>query len=276
MNKELGQNLKYTLDKAPVVEVILGIQFRPIAALNSYQLARFCNSIASEFDSATIEDVSPLELQYEKFGDDRQLGDIRTFGVPISQGTHPRYRIANQKRSRMIQIQNGRFHYNWMKKDEEYPHYETVRAKFDQLFSKFQSFVRDQRIGIIEGDQWEITYVDLMPKGLMWTKVSEIPRLFKGGLLIPADELSMEPDALTAKVNFEIVPKKGRVYVDVQHAYSLENGGKVEVIRMDTTARGPIINGEDGLNVGHSAVSKIFKELMSAEAFKTWGCSYVS
>ncbi len=68
----------------------------------------------------------------------------------------------------MIQVQNGRLHLNWLGRGQ-YPRYATIRPEFDQALAAFTAFVADEDLGEIRANQREITYVNQIPKGPLWS-----------------------------------------------------------------------------------------------------------
>src|SRR5262249_28086253 len=113
-------------------------------------------------------DAPLLADQFELFGDERQWGfpGIQVRVGPI--GGPGRLQITNAAGDRMIQLQSNRFHYNWQKRDAVYPSYQTMRAEFDALFATFKTFAAEAKLGEVVPNQWELTYVDQIPRGALW------------------------------------------------------------------------------------------------------------
>ena len=70
--------------------------------------------------------------------------------------------------------------------------------------------------------------------------------------------------------HYEIEPNRGRLHVDVQSA-KRESEEEAEILIMKLTARGPIATTSDsilgdGLNFGHEAIVRAFKEITGAPA----------
>jgi len=86
----------------------------------------------------------------------------------------------------MVQLQNGRFHYNWLgNSGEEYPRYRIVKPEFEALYAEFKQFLSDEGLGMPTENQWEITYLNQIPQGGgLWNKVSSLRLLIFTGLLL--------------------------------------------------------------------------------------------
>ena len=73
-----------------------------------------------------------------------------------------------------IQIQNGRLHFNWLGQGgAEYPRYETVSNEFFSHLNRFKQFLAGLDLGGFKPNQWEITYVNHIPKETVWNNPSE-------------------------------------------------------------------------------------------------------
>lgn len=117
-----GRFPKY--QRPPIIELVLGVQFDVLPGFTSGHAGWFWKEIVgSEWKSSDAMPIADL---------------TETFGSPIpnkmtmqfQQAVAPRLMIENASGDRLIQVQSSRFHYNWRKRDGEYPHYESVFAEF--------------------------------------------------------------------------------------------------------------------------------------------------
>ena len=183
--------------------------------------------------------------------------------------------MKNSDESRMLQIQNGRLIYNWIGQDgEEYPRYsDNIRPEFDEYFGRFESFVGGLGIDTVEPNQWEVTYVNQLPKGTVWERPADWAKLFKG---IPGpfmDTASASLESFQGRWRYEIPPKLGRLHVEVQHGRMGSSEG-CEALVLKLTARGAITKELDlgaGLDRGRDVIVTSFRDMMSAEARERWG-----
>ena len=173
----------------------------------------------------------------------------------------------------MIQVQQSCFHYNWKRRDQSYPSFHGVRAEFDKQFSRFRDFLAASGLGELCPNQWELTYVDSIPRGELWQTVGDWHRVLPGLLSGPPliDEIC--PENASGEWNFEITPRRGRLHVAVRQARIADTSETVLLVQ--TTARGPI--GRDatedlaaGLALGHTAAVRTFFRITSAEAHGYW------
>lgn len=192
-----------------------------------------------------------------------------------------RIQISNVTQDQMIQLQNGRLHFNWVgSSGAEYPRYPSVRAEFSSVFEHFIQYARDKGLGEVQPNQWEVTYVNHIPQGTVWNDPKDWG-FFRS--------LQTDSTAMNSLVQFEsfggewhyiIPPQKGRLHVQWRHGRrsGSPESPEQEVVILTLTARGPIDRGSDaetiplsGLDLGHEVIVKSFRMLMSEDANKHWG-----
>ncbi len=256
----------------PVVETVLGVQFEPIRSLTNAHLGAFWQTLG--LDWPNVVDAPPLEQQFEQFGDERTWGPL---GLQLKLTSEPasRLQIRNKSNDRMIQVQNGRFHLNWLgQAGGEYPRYNNVRPEYDKLFSRFCAFVKNQSLGDLRLNQWEVTYVNHIPKGTLWNAPSDVPSVSLLFASPPPLPMVAGPESLSGAWHFEITPKKGRLHVEIRHGRRTTPDDK-EILIITLTARGSLSPADPrydvGLDAGHEAIVRSFKALTTEKAHQIWG-----
>lgn len=256
----------------PVVETVLGVQFEPIRGFTNAHLGAFWQTLG--LDWPNVADAPPLEQQFEQFEDERTWGPL---GLQLKLTSEPssRLQIRNKLNDRMIQVQNGRFHLNWLgQAGGEYPRYRNVRPDFDKLFARFGALVKDYQLGELKLNQWEVTYVNHIPKGSLWhapSDVAGISLLFARPPVLP---MVVGPESFSGAWHFEITPKRGRLHVEIRHGRRTIPDEQ-EILIVTLTARGPFGPGAmdygEGLDIGHEVIVRGFTVLTSEIAHETWG-----
>jgi uncharacterized protein (TIGR04255 family) len=262
--------------KPPVVETVLGVQFDRLSGLTNAHLGGFWKHLrATDSEDGRwdeVNDAPPIELTVERFEDGQSWArDAMTFRV--SQDPSCRIQIRNARHNAMVQLQNGRLHYNWIGRGgQDYSRYCVVRPAFDRVYRLFQGFLQDEKLGAVSPNQWEVTYVNHLPKGSVWHVPADWAKVFVGlpGAWAASSEVQLE--SLAASWHFEIPPRRGRLHVELKHAKLIENEGR-EILQLTLTARGPV-NDEttlvDGLDLGRRAVVLGFRDITSPEAHRHW------
>ena len=163
--KQIGSFPAY--DKPPVVETILGVQFDRLRGFRNAHLGAFWKTLdASEWPA--VSDAPLLRPQFERFADGARWATA--VQLQITQDPACRLQITNKNSDRMIQLQNSRLHFNWLGEGgREYPRYEQkVRDGFVWALQCFIDFVIREELGDFRPNQWEVTYLNHIPKGTVW------------------------------------------------------------------------------------------------------------
>jgi uncharacterized protein (TIGR04255 family) len=255
----------------PIIELVLGLQFVPLSGMTSGHLGWFWKRyLGDEWVKAT--DAVAIIDQFESFDEKRAVG--LGLQLQIAQVMVPhRLQITTAAGDRMIQVQPSRFHYNWQKKGSAYPSYRQVRKEFDNSFETFCRFLAENQVGELQVNQWEITYVDHVAKGELWTEPKDWHRVFPG-LLGPTPTMdAVTFESVGGEWHFEISPQRGRLHLALQYG---RVGDKAEpTLILTTTARGPVnpesgMDWGDGLTLGHDKIIQVFLQIISAQAQKVW------
>ena len=258
----------------PVIETVLGVQFDPIPGLGAAHLGEFWHHLGPEWPQ--VIDAPALDPQYETFGEETPWGSAFA-GIRIEEKLSIRIQYKNEQGDRMIQVQNGRFHFNWLGgKGPQYPRYTTIRPDFDRYWSRFQDYLIEKELGKPSVNQWEITYVNHIPQGKLWASPGDWQRILR----IPAPSCvisGLSFERLDGNWHYEIKPQKGRLHLTVQHVKS-KAPEQAEVLRVTLTARGPVSSGsdvenslDDGLSLGRETIVRTFCDLTTETAHKEWG-----
>ena len=260
------------LERPPLEETVIGVQFDTLRNFTIAHYGWYWKKCLDESWDRTL-DVPPLVDVFERF-DDQARWNLPKFVLQDS-ALPNRIQIIHNQDDRVIQIQNTRFIYNWRKRATDYPRFEVTFPEFVSAFGKFQGFIRDAGLGPLSINQWEVSYVNHIPRGDLWESPSDwnrvLPTLFPRG---PSSEY-VSFESCSGEWHHVIQPKRGRLHVAVQHGKP--RVGNDEVLILQLTARGPVDTEksgwdlEAGLRLGHEVIVRTFFQLMSLEAQDYWG-----
>ena len=119
-----------------------------------------------------VSDAPLLPVQFEPCT--REARWSKGVQVHVSQDPSSRLQITNAAGDRMIQLQNTRFHFNWLgQAGRTYPRYEKVRTEFSDVYGRFLEFVRGEGLGELRPNQWEVTYLNHILKGTVWREPND-------------------------------------------------------------------------------------------------------
>jgi len=111
----------------------------------------------------------------------------------------------------MLQIQNGRLHFNWLgQKGGKYPRYNDVRENFLWALQRFIEFVATEKLGDFRPNQWEVKYLNHIPKGTVWNAPGDWD-FFRplGG--VPTIEGLIQGESFVGEWHFIIPEQRGRL-----------------------------------------------------------------
>lgn len=263
-------------ERPPLVETILGVQFDRLPGFRNAHLGAFWKSL----DTAkwpTVVDAPPLASQFERFTEAARWA--KGLQLQVSQDPSSRLQIRNKNDDRMIQVQNGRLHFNWLgESGGTYPRYRDVRDGFRCALQDFVGFVRQEAVGDFLPNQWEVTYLNLFAKGTVWNTVEDWS-FFRLLAPIPTIEELVYAENFTGEWHFQLPDERGRLHVSWQHAKKPEPSEEGdEVVRLALTARGPLPAAEDqlqaileGVDLGRTTIVRSFKSFMGDDANHYWG-----
>ncbi|MEQ9410945.1 MAG: TIGR04255 family protein [Fuerstiella sp.] len=261
-------------DNPPVVETVVGMQFSPLPRFTNAYLGAFWQSLRPN-DWPSVDDAPLLPMQAEQFAAKAEWSKALRLQFQLTQDPSSRIRITNSEQTRMVQLQNGRIHLNWLGRGgDAYPSYESVREEFESLLAHLIRFAGDEKLGTIVPDQWEVTYVNHIPKGSIWGQPCDWS-FFQPLNAVPSIEGLIEAESFGGEWHFVIPEERGRLHVNWQHTKQ-DDPENSELVRLGLTARGPV-DGNDktsvltGIDLGHKTIVCAFSKLMSDEANSKWG-----
>ncbi len=253
------------------METVLGVQFAPLKGLRPAHFGLFWKSLPGEWPG--LIDAPAIEPQFEEF---TETTAWKPSGIQLKLAKVPdlRLQIKNTTEDRMIQVQNDRFHYNWLLRPSggTYPRYDdTIRPEFFRVFHEFEKFLEGEGFGAVSVNQWEITYVNHLPRGSVWKSSQEWPEVLPGllGRIDPATSLCFE--ACEGEWHFQIPEQRGRLHLAVQRGRENRPDGD-DLLILKLTARGPVLGSslESGLDCGHQAIIDGFLAVTSEAAKAYW------
>ena len=257
----------YTFEKPPVVEVALGLQFEPLG-LGSGHLGWYWRSIAENWP--VVSDAPPIPEQLESFPENNR-GQLPQMGFRLLQGLPAhRLQLRNADGDRMVQVQDTRFIYNWIKKAEVYPRYLTIRHEFESVFTGFRDFLAQAQLAALHLNQWEVVYINHIPVGGLWSSPGDAGNVFPAIVKTPTPYGRTLFETFAGEWRSQIPDKRGRLYVNMQ----FQESQQVEVLAVVMTARGPIGADQEwkaGFELGHEAIVRTFVDISSTLAKDAWG-----
>jgi uncharacterized protein (TIGR04255 family) len=263
-----------SLVSPPLIETVLGVQFAPIL---NFTRAHFGRYWAESLDSSWMKTIDAVELldQFERFGEPSwklPIPELRLMDSPPP----GRVQFINADDDRVIQVQKSRFLYNWRKREATYPRFKIVFPDFNSKLRGFRDYLRAVGLEDINPNQWEVTYINHVPEGHLWSAPDDWQKVFPGLVSTPKPSLDLvRPASVSGEWHFEIWPQRGRLHISVQHGKLEDSGEQVLIVQL--TARGPVdsVDGEmglpQGIELGHRVLVRTFFDVCSELALDHWG-----
>jgi len=256
-------------DRPPVAETVLAVQFDPLPTLTTAHLGAFWSQLGEDWRE--VDETPALGQTSEPMGLAPSWLEAGP-GLEIETSAPVRLRISRSTRDRMLQVENGWLVYNWRRTSEaqEYARYRTVREEFDAHLARLGEYITASGRGTITPNLWEVAYVNFIPKGALWERVTDWPRILPELLRAGGDEYA-PLQTVGGRWVYALAGGRARLQVIVEHGRASE-----ELLVLKLVARGHTSQPTDaalaeGLDLGHEAIVRKFAGITSEEARRYWG-----
>lgn len=239
-------------DNPPVSETVYGVVFTRLPELKAPYLGLLWERYRSEYPKCD-EVPRLLDTSQETF----------------NQWITPRVWFLHNDDSRVIQVQDNRFFYNWRKREQAYPNYDVVFPEFRDKFEIFQSFLQDHNLGNIVPQSLELTYINHIPVGSGWTKLAEISQLLPDlGWRDNSDRFLPQPQNMSVNIGFLLPDGKGTLVATVQTGRRAPDGAPIIILQL--SANGPPESNKPEefsgwFDLAHEWIVQGFEDLTSVE-----------
>lgn len=249
--------------RPPVIEVVYGIRFAPLADWRLPHIGAFWLQVADRFPRC--EHAPPI-------ADPNVVVDPTT-GLPL-----PRVWLISDTDDRLIQLQPGRLLFNWRRRESAgpYPRYATLSKTFFGFLLDFEKFVGEHRLGSIEVLEYELTYINHILEEEGWRFPEHIGRVVKElAWQAPAHRFLPPPLTVSWQARFTFQNGPGTLLANISPARQVKDSGQFLVLEM--SARGlpteaPRDHIEDWFSHAHEWIVRGFEDLTSDEAQRElWG-----
>jgi uncharacterized protein (TIGR04255 family) len=210
-----------------------------------------------------IQHAPPIGMTPEQI-----LVDSAT-GLPL-----PRMWFINISDNQLIQFQFDRFYFNWRCRDDVYPRYPHVRDNFLQLLDIVEDWLKEQELGELKPLEYELSYINHIPKGEGWNTLSDLPSIFMDFLWNnAAGRFLPNPAKVAWTADFLLPEKKGHLIINFKETSRLDD--KVPIFVLEVIARG-----DDGdstsrnsmlawYDLAHEWIVRGFSDLTTSEVQRT-------
>lgn len=253
----------------PIVELVISAQFATERPVDTTKLVLFWNEyLRAEYPVAS--EAPAIEDTFEKFGDNVRWQQP---SIRLNLETTPqlRFQFTSSARDRMVQLQPTRLILNWVRKEEAYPRFSTLREEFSRRFTSWQTFAAGQDIGEVVPNQWELCYVNFIPRGELWKTPDEWHRVSSLFVDSVSDFEPLVLEDRTFQWRMRLPDARGRITLSVGQVKNSDGQLGMQLVIL---ARGPASTDAevvDRLQTAHDEIIKLFDRLATTEAKEHWG-----
>lgn len=219
-------------EKPPVIEVVCGVHFQQLEGLLAPYLGSLWEKLKPDYPEC--KEVAPLAPVIERF--DAPAKSQMTF---VELPPMARTWFVHKNETGIVQVQRDRFLHNWKKvrEQDEYPRFAKVITLFKERLATFEDFLNEQSLGGLQPLQYELTYVNHIPRGEAWSTLADTGNVFPDFKRRNRDSRYLpEPETINWRTSFLFPEKVGRLHAVIRNAIRTED--QTPIIQLELTARG--------------------------------------
>lgn len=243
----------------PVNEVVCGMRILPSNKLLIPHIGLLWDKFRAEYPM--LQHALPISSTKGELLVDRITN------VPI-----PRVWFINTADDELIQFQNDRFYLNWRKKERDYPRYEYMISNFESLFSVIKDFFSDFNLGEVKPKEYELTYINHIPKGMGWETIDDLSEIFSDFLWKkPKTRFLPVPKEVNWVTVFPIQDQKGILNVSLKQGIRKEDELPIFVFELRALGFDSGDNLRNWFDIAHEWIVRGFTDLTTNKMHKIWG-----
>jgi len=251
--------LPVKFENPPVVEVACGVLFNALEGLKAPKLGLFWTQLRDRFPR--LEEAPAIPPVVEPATITTPQMQVQLLSMPPMR----RVWFLSENGSRLIQIQQDRFLYNWkqVNHDDRYPSYDTVIKDFEKYFAQYIGFLKSEQLGDLIYRQFDLSYINIIGRhnGLETMAAGEILRDHIRDKT--TNRFLPEPEAFSWNSSYALPGGVGRLHMSAQSALRVETGEKI--LRLELTARGipkdpSEVNRRPWFNLAHEWITRGFAD----------------
>jgi len=246
-------------DDSPLVETVLGVEFVPLQQWKTPHFGLFWHEIKAEYPRFEVQPPS---------------GNLNVISIGMPE-IPVRCLFYDEPQTKLIQVQNNRFFYNWRKyfNQIEYPRYETNKTVFKTEWLKFYNFLIANQFEQPQIQHCEISYINHIEKGKGWETLADLPNVIPYFSNSLSTQFLPLPDAVVLHVFYSIPNIRGRINIHLQPAIRQDDGK--EIIQLQLSAIGlPASSNIDDMiewfDLAREYVNNSFVDFTSAKMHGIW------
>ena len=248
--------------KPPVNEVVFGVVFRTPENLRIPHIGLLWQKFRADYPF--IQHAPPVASA---------KGEIRidlATGSPI-----PRVWFINKSDDQLVQFQPDRFYFNWRHRQSQYPRYGHLAKNFEKIINNIVNFFKEFKFGDLEPTEFELTYINHIPKGEGWDTINDLPKIFSD-LVWNYDKRRFlpNPQRVAWHVGFLLPEDNGNLIVSLNHAIRKEDKVPLLVLELKTIGTKQL-DGKEAIrgwfDLAREWIVRGFTDITTSKIQKIWG-----
>lgn len=223
-----------TYDRPPVIEVVYGVQFDPLAEWRTPLIGVLWQTIKQAYPKfKEMPVLAPVIERFDHLAQTEQPSIEFLDRPPL-----PRLFFLDSNENWVLQVQHDRFLHNWkrMQDSDHYPRFNAVSERFFAAWTEFLNFLDSQNIPSPNITQLEVTYINHIPVERGKTVIDEIETDFMDLSWAQDHEFLPRPELVTWTSTFRLPENQGRLHISLRPGQRRKD--KTSVLLLELTARG--------------------------------------
>jgi len=245
----------------PVNEVVCGLRFNTPDKLRIPHIGFLWDKFRADYP--IIQHVPPIASAKGEI-----LLDSAT-GIPL-----PRVWFINKSDDQLVQFQIDRFYFNWRRRQSDYPRYDHVIKNFESVLNAIVNFFSEFELGELKPIEYELSYINHIPKGQGWNTIDDLPRIFSDFVWKQTKERFLpNPIKVAWQKEFLLPEKKGHLIVNLKQATRTEDKVNLLVLELKTRGIGEPASKEairEWFDLAREWIVRGFTDLTTPEIHKIW------
>lgn len=247
-----------TFDEPPLNEVALGRVFLPRPDFLVPYFGAFWELVKGEFPK--VGHAPPIFEQSAE-------SPLEVLDLPL-----PRVWLMSDDLTRLIQLQQNRFHYNWRRATEDirYPRFPAVQSDCIRLWERFEQFVSELTGQPLQLKYSELTYVNLIDMEPSESPFAAAERVLLDSAWTDTSRFLPRPSGFSHSYSFDVPDGLGALNVSTV-SVSKRDGGKA--LKLELTVRSgqqESMSFEEWSSKAHDFLVAAFKDLTAPRMHEVW------
>lgn len=210
--------------KPPLSEVYCGLVFKPLDRFQIHHIGLLWLRFQDEFP----------KIQYAN-----RIGELPTEILKVGRLAVSRAWFVSDLDDQLVQVQDDRIIFNWRRRSDagDYPRYPYVIEGFKKAYETLNIFVDEQELGTVEPTEYEMSYINVIPKGDGWDRGGNLDGILPDFCWqASADRTLPTPNVYSWQAVFAIPSDKGLLFAKLDQVTSIPK--EEQALRLTLTVKG--------------------------------------